>query len=129
MATMAPPRIILGLHHVQISVPESMEDAALRFYTDVLGFIPIDKPKNGRDRGPHCLQVGGLEVHLATEEGVNRRTTKAHIAYRVDDLAYWRKRMLENDVTPVDTPAVSGFERFEARDPFGNRIEFIQRIG
>ena len=128
MPTIAPPRIILGLHHVQISVPDSMEDAALRFYTEVMGFVPIDKPQNGRDRGPHCLQVGGLEIHLTTEDGVNRRSTKAHIAYRVDDLDYWRKRMIENEVTPVETPATPGFNRFEARDPFGNAIADVRGL-
>jgi catechol 2,3-dioxygenase-like lactoylglutathione lyase family enzyme len=129
MIITTPPRTILGLHHVQISVPESMEAAAVRFYTDVMGLVPIDQPRGSRDRGGHVLQLGGLELHLVTEEGFNRRTTKSHIAYRVDDLEYWRQRMIDNEVTPVETPAIPGYARFEARDPFGNRIEFIQRIG
>ncbi len=123
------PRIILGLHHVQISVPESMEEAALQFYTEVMNLIPIDKPREMRDRGGTWLQLGGLELHLVTEENVNRRATKNHVAFRVDDLQYWRQRMLENEVTPIDAIPIPGYDRFEARDPFGNRIEFIQRIG
>jgi catechol 2,3-dioxygenase-like lactoylglutathione lyase family enzyme len=129
MPVITAPRIILGLHHVQISVPESMEEAALDFYTRALGFIPIDKPREIKDRGGTWLQVGGLEVHLATEEGVNRRSTKSHIAYRVDDLDYWRNRMIEHDISPVEVTPIPGYTRFEARDPFGNRIEFIQRVG
>lgn len=127
--TITRPRTILGLHHVQITVPESMEEAALEFYTQVIGLIPIDKPRGADDRGGTWLQLGGLELHLMTEEGFNRRTTKAHVAYRVDDLQYWRTRMIENDVSPIDAIPIPGYDRFEARDPFGNRIEFIQRLG
>jgi catechol 2,3-dioxygenase-like lactoylglutathione lyase family enzyme len=129
MTITTAPRVILGLHHVQISVPESMEQAALQFYTEVMGLIPIDKPRGSRDRGGTWLQLGGLELHLGTEEGVNRRATKAHVAYRVDNLEYWRNRMIENEITPVEAISIPGYDRFEARDPFGNRIEFIQRIG
>jgi catechol 2,3-dioxygenase-like lactoylglutathione lyase family enzyme len=123
------PHVILGLHHVQISVPDAMEEVALNFYTEVMGLIVIDKPSSLKDRGGFWLQLGGLELHLTTEEGVNRLATKAHIAYRVDDLQYWRNRMIENEVTPVESIPIPGYDRFEARDPFGNRIEFIQRIG
>jgi catechol 2,3-dioxygenase-like lactoylglutathione lyase family enzyme len=128
MTITTTPRIILGLHHVQISVPETMEEAALEFYTQVLGLIPIDKPRGMRDVGGTWLQVGGLEVHLTTEEGVNRRSTKTHIAYRVDDLKFWRERMIAHEVSPIECTPIPGYDRFEARDPFGNRIEFIQRL-
>jgi catechol 2,3-dioxygenase-like lactoylglutathione lyase family enzyme len=129
MSIATTPRVILGLHHVQVSVPESMEEAAQHFYTEVLGLIPIDKPASLKDRGGFWMQLGGLELQLTTEDGVNRRATKAHIAYRVDDLKYWRQRMIDNEVTPVESIPIPGYDRFEARDPFGNRIEFIQRIG
>jgi catechol 2,3-dioxygenase-like lactoylglutathione lyase family enzyme len=110
-------------------VPTSMEAAAVDFYENVLGLTQIDKPAALKDRGGVWFQLGGLELHLSVEEGVNRRTTKAHVAYRVADLDYWRKRMIENDVTPVESIPIPGYDRFEARDPFGNRIEFIQPLG
>jgi hypothetical protein len=65
---------------------------------------------------------------LAIEENVNRRATKAHLAYLVSDLDFWRKRLVENEVTPIESIRIPGYERFEARDPFGNRIEFIRRL-
>jgi len=132
MITMTQPRVILGLHHAQVTVPASMEAAAVRFYEEVLGLTQIEKPDALKDRGGTWFELGGkggLQLHLAIEEGVNRRATKAHLAYQVDDLQYWRKRMIENEVTPVESIAIPGYDRFEARDPFGNRIEFIQRIG
>jgi catechol 2,3-dioxygenase-like lactoylglutathione lyase family enzyme len=124
---MTRSRIILGLHHVQITVPASMEAEAIKFYSQVMGLVEIDKPSGLKDRGGVWFSLGGQELHLSVEEGVTRRATKAHVAYRVDDLKYWRTRMIENEVSPVDSIPIPGYDRFEARDPFGNRIEFIQR--
>jgi catechol 2,3-dioxygenase-like lactoylglutathione lyase family enzyme len=126
---MTQATVILGLHHVQITVPASMEATAIEFYQRALGLVQIEKPAALKDRGGVWFQLGGLELHLSVEEGVNRRATKAHVAYRVADLEYWRKRMIEHDVTPVESIPIPGYDRFEARDPFGNRIEFIQRLG
>ena len=121
--------MILGLHHAQITVPPTMEKAAIRFYRDVLGLPEVEKPADLRDRGGTWFDLGdGQQLHLGVEDGFNRRTTKAHLAYEVDDVEHWRQRMLEHDVTPVESISIPGHDRFEARDPFGNRIEFIQRI-
>lgn len=121
--------MILGLHHVQITVPVSMEAAAVRFYEEVLALAPIDKPAALKERGGRWFQLGSVQLHLGVEEGVNHRATKAHLAYEVNDLEFWRRRMIEHEVTPIEGIPIPGYNRFEARDPFGNRIEFIQRLG
>ena len=121
--------MILGLHHAQITVPQTMEKAAIAFYRDALGLTEVAKPTDARDRGVMWFDLGnGQQLHLMPEDGVNRRATKAHLAYAVDDLGHWRQRMVDHEVTPVEAMPVPGFDRFEARDPFGNRIEFIQRV-
>ncbi|WP_413697819.1 hypothetical protein [Pseudovibrio sp. SPO723] len=35
---------ILALDHVQIAIPENQEDAARKFYIDLLGFEEVEKP-------------------------------------------------------------------------------------
>ena len=121
--------MILGLHHAQITVPASMEKVAVEFYREVLGLPEVEKPADMGDRGGTWFDLGhGQQLHVHAEDGVNRRTTKAHLAYAVDDAEQWRQRMLAADVTPVEGHAIPGYDRFEARDPFGNRIEFIQRV-
>ncbi len=120
--------MILGLHHAQITVPPAMEKAAIAFYRDALGLPEVDRPADAR--GSTWFDLGnGQQLHLMAEDGVSRRATKAHLAYAVADLEHWRRRMIEHEVTPVETVPVPGHDRFEARDPFGNRIEFIQRLG
>ena len=122
--------MILGLHHAQITVPPPMEKAAVRFYREVLGLDEVEKPAELRERGGTWFDLrNGQQMHLGVEDGVSRRATKAHLAYEVSDLEYWRRRMIEHEVTPVESVAVPGFDRFECRDPFGNRVEFIQRMG
>ena len=51
------------------------------------------------------------------------------MAYAVTDLAGWRARLTEAGVEILDGVPIPGYERFEFRDPFGNRFELIQAMG
>jgi catechol 2,3-dioxygenase-like lactoylglutathione lyase family enzyme len=119
--------MIIGIDHVQITVPRGQEPAARDFYCGVLGLAEIEKPEALKPRGGFWLQVGDRELHVGTEEGVDRRATKAHVAFAVDDLAFWRMRLAAAGMVPEDGVPIPGCERFEFRDPFGNRLELIQR--
>ncbi len=119
--------MILGIDHVQITVPRGQEPAARGFYCGVLGLIEIEKPEALKPRGGFWLQVGDRELHVGTEEGVNRQATKAHVAFAVNDLAFWRTRLAEVNIAVEDGVPIPDCERFEFRDPFGNRVELIQR--
>lgn len=119
--------MILGIDHVQITVPTGQEPAARRFYCGVLGLTEIEKPDALKPRGGFWLKVGDRELHVGTEEGVNRQATKAHVAFAVDDLAIWRARLTEQGIVLEAGVPIPGCERFEFRDPFGNRVEMIER--
>ena len=67
-------------------------------------------------------------MHVGVEDGVERTVTKAHLAYQVDDIASWQKRLQEDGIEIGDSIPFAGFKRFEIRDPFGNRVEFIQAV-
>jgi catechol 2,3-dioxygenase-like lactoylglutathione lyase family enzyme len=64
-------------------------------------------------------------VHVGTEEGVARGATRAHVAYAVTDPAAWRARLAAAGVDLLDGIPIPGRDRFEFRDPFGNRVELI----
>jgi catechol 2,3-dioxygenase-like lactoylglutathione lyase family enzyme len=119
--------MIIGIDHVQITVPSGQEPAAREFYCDVLGLIEIEKPDALKPRGGFWLAVGDRELHVGTEEGVNRRATKAHVAFAVDDVTFWRTRLGEQGIALEEGVPIPGCERFEFRDPFGNRVELIER--
>ena len=86
----------------------------------------IEKPEALKGRGGFWLAVGDRQVHIGTEDGVDRHVTKAHLAYEVTSIEAWRKRLQEHGVKLLEAVPIPGYERFEIRDPFGNRIEFIQ---
>jgi catechol 2,3-dioxygenase-like lactoylglutathione lyase family enzyme len=125
----APLPNVVGIHHVQITVPDGQEGAAREFYCKLMGFREIEKPKALKGRGGLWLAVGDLQVHVGVERGAQREATKAHVAYLVTDIAKWRDRLEKVGVTIADSVAIPGFERFEFRDPFGNRVELIQPAG
>lgn len=120
--------MILGLHHAQITIPKGTEEQAKDFYCQVLGLEEIEKPVSLQGRGGFWLQVGDKEVHVGTEDGFDRFTTKAHLAYQVEDVSYWRSILIEKGIKILDSVSIPNFDRFEFRDPFGNRVEMIQQL-
>ncbi len=118
---------ILGIDHVQITVPIGAEAAAREFYCGVLGFAEIEKPAALKGRGGFWLAVGDQPVHVGVEQGADRLATKAHVAYAVDDLAAWRERLEQLGIKIEDGVPIPGCTRFEFRDPFGNRVEMLER--
>ncbi|MEQ2525214.1 VOC family protein [Bacillaceae bacterium CLA-AA-H227] len=120
--------MILGLHHAQITIPKGTEDKGREFYCRILGLAEKEKPETLNGRGGFWLQVGDREVHVGTEDGFDRLATKAHLAYQVEDITYWRKVLEQNSIQIIEAVPIPGFDRFEFRDPFGNRVEMIQVI-
>lgn len=119
---------ILRLHHVQITIPPDTEVQARQFYCELLGLLEIPKPESLQGRGGFWLQVGNQQVHIGTETGVERAHTKAHLAYEVEEIGAWRQRIQHQGIAILEGVPIPGCERFEFRDPFGNRIEFIQPL-
>jgi catechol 2,3-dioxygenase-like lactoylglutathione lyase family enzyme len=120
--------MILGIHHVQITVPRGREADARRFYCHFLGLAELPKPQSLQGRGGFWLQAGALQVHVGVEDGVDRSATKAHVAYEVHGLQDWRSKLQAAGIDVFDGVPIAGYRRFEFRDPFENRMEFIQRI-
>ena len=119
---------ILHLHHAQITIPPGTEAQAREFYCALLGLPEVTKPVSLQARGGFWLQVGEQQVHVGTEEGVERTRTKAHLAYQVEDIAAWRERLAAQGIAILEGIPIPGYDRFEFRDPFGNRVEFLQPI-
>ncbi len=68
-------------------------------------------------------------MHIGAEEGgVERAATRAHLAYLVNDLARLRTAVVGSGCEAVEGPPLPGYQRFETRDPFGNRVEFLAAL-
>ncbi|OAB41739.1 VOC family protein [Paenibacillus glacialis] len=68
-------------------------------------------------KGFHHAQI---TIPPGTEEGIDHLRTKAHLAYEVDDLVQIEEKLKNNGIEIISAIPISGFERFEFRDPFGN---------
>ena len=119
---------LLKLHHAQITIPNGSEDQARRFYCLFLGLREIPKPESLMGRGGFWLELDSLQIHVGAEEIFDRSQTKAHLAYLVEDLAGWRERLENYGINIIEGIPVPGYQRFEFRDPFGNRVEFLEAI-
>lgn len=120
--------MILRVHHAQVSIPKGAEDEARQFYCQVLGLKEIEKPASLRGRGGFWLTLGEVQIHFGAEDGVDRRATKSHLAYEVKGLECWKEKLRSHGVEILDGIPIPHFERFEFRDPFGNRVEFLKRV-
>jgi catechol 2,3-dioxygenase-like lactoylglutathione lyase family enzyme len=120
---------LLRLHHVQIAMPAGREDDARAFYAGTLGLTEVPKPEHLHGRGGCWFRSddGSVEIHLGVEDGF-RPARKAHPALLVDGLVELRARLLDGGHEVRDDTQLEGHERCYAFDPFGNRLEFIERI-
>jgi catechol 2,3-dioxygenase-like lactoylglutathione lyase family enzyme len=118
---------ILKVQHAQITIPKGTEDVARKFYCDSLGLKEIPKPESLLTRGGFWLEIGAFQIHVGTEDGFDRSKTKAHIAYEVENLEAWRERLVQNDFEIIEGIVIPNYSRFEFRDPFGNRVEFLEK--
>ncbi len=118
-----------GFHHVQLAMPPGSraEAAADAFYVDVLRFGPVPKPAALAGRGGRWYRRPGVEVHLGVE-GDPRPGEKSHPALVVRGLTPLRERLAAAGVQVAEGVELDSYDRCYVRDPFGNRIELIERI-
>ena len=72
------------------------------------------------------LRLANIDLHIGIQDGINRDALKMHLAYQVDDLEAWRDKLDTAGIALKDNTTIPDFDRFEIRDPFGNRIEFVE---
>ena len=117
---------IIGLDHVQVAIPVGGEAQARAFYVGVLGLPEIPKPAELAARGGLWLECGGQQLHLGAEADF-RPAKKAHPALVVDDLAALDEALTARGIPVTPGEELPGARRLFVADPFGNRIEVLQR--
>ncbi|ENY80841.1 VOC family protein [Sphingopyxis sp. MC1] len=116
----------LALDHVQIAMPMGGEAQARAFYGALLGLAELPKPADMAARGGCWFALGDRQLHLGVE-GDFRPARKAHVALATDALDALRARVEAHGHPTKDDSPVDGRYRFFTEDPFGNRIEFMDR--
>ena len=118
---------IVGVDHVQVAAPPGCEDAARRFYGELLGMPELPKPPVLAARGGCWFRCGAQELHVGVEADF-APARKAHpglVAESVADLEALAERLTAAGADVVWDDANPGITRFHVHDPWGNRLELI----
>lgn len=118
---------IIALDHIQLAMPAGGEDKARIFYASILGLTEVAKPENLTRRGGCWFERDAIKIHL----GVEREfipAQKAHPAFLVDDLPSFLKMLTDHNIASNQDEPLAGYLRAYINDPFGNRIELMQKL-
>jgi catechol 2,3-dioxygenase-like lactoylglutathione lyase family enzyme len=116
----------MRIDHLQIAAPVGCETAAREFYREILGMTEIEKPPELRKRGGCWFLCGKQQVHIGVETDF-RPAKKAHPAFAVENLDALRQALLQHNYPVIDDENLPGSQRFYSEDPWGNRLEFVER--
>jgi catechol 2,3-dioxygenase-like lactoylglutathione lyase family enzyme len=108
------------LDHILLPIPEGKTAEARLFYSQVLGLTEIE---GGHPHGTIWFTIGDIQLHLREEAPAP--LSSRHPAFEVVDLDKARQALLDQGVELSYSTEIAGRQRFFIRDPFGNRIEFI----
>lgn len=115
-----------AIHHVQLAMPRGGEDRGRTFYAELLGLTEIPKPGSLAERHGLWFRIGALELHLGVEDDF-RPAKKAHPGLLVDDLKSLVARLEAAGHATTPDNRLEGYDRAYVHDPFGNRIELLER--
>lgn len=121
----------VGLDHVQLAMPPGAEGAARAFYVGLLGLVERAKPPVLAARGGCWFALPGStsevgEIHLGVEDPFTP-ARKAHPGLLVDDLDALVEALSEQGFSYLPDDNIPGLQRGHTADPFGNRLEVIQK--
>jgi len=118
--------MVTQLHHVNVTVPAELEQAAKEFYGTVLGLNQVPKPAAARQNGA-WYQIGENQLHLSVEDEERGPLSSRHVCFQVSDLKAAEERFSSAGVEIISDPRpVPGTLRFYVRDPGGNQLEIVQ---
>lgn len=118
---------IIALDHVQLAMPAGGEDKASFFYTSILGLSEVAKPANLAGRGGCWFERGMVKIHLGVEPNF-KPAQKAHPAFLIDNLSTFLEMLAGHNIENTQDKPLAGYLRAYINDPFGNRIELMQKL-
>jgi catechol 2,3-dioxygenase-like lactoylglutathione lyase family enzyme len=118
---------LIAVDHVQLAIPKGGEAVARTFYVEVLGLAEIKKPPELAARGGAWFTSGAVNLHLGVDPDF-RPAVKAHPAFQVTDLRAIERRARAHGHKIASDEPLPGFHRIFVYDPFGNRIELLEKL-
>lgn len=114
------------IDHVQIAAPKGCEATARNFFGGLLCLEEMQKPGPLAARGGCWFRVGSRQLHVGVEEPF-RPAIKAHPAFTVQNIDRLFVRLETAGIECHWDTVLDDVRRFYACDPWGNRLEFIEK--
>jgi catechol 2,3-dioxygenase-like lactoylglutathione lyase family enzyme len=114
----------IRIDHVHITVPEGKVDEAQQFYANVLGFENMSRAKELSNSSGYWFKVAGIEFHIDSKDDVAKG--RQHFALEIGNIDAAREHLTANGVNIIEQTPILGRQRFMFKDPYGNRIEFLE---
>jgi len=111
--------------HIQICVPPKRLEEAKRFYNEVMGLPLIERPAEFNGSQGYWFALADIELHIGVEAPGTK--TKRHTAIQITDIVAARQHLKKNKVEIIEGTRLPGRERFSFIDPFGNKMELLEK--
>jgi catechol 2,3-dioxygenase-like lactoylglutathione lyase family enzyme len=117
----------LKLDHVQVLTPPGRVGEAVRYYGELVGLEPIERPQTMGGVGA-WFRAGSQELHVSEHEPFVP-AEKAHPAFELapGELDTLAARLEKAGAEVRWDDRLPGARRFYSFDPAGNRVEFLSR--
>jgi catechol 2,3-dioxygenase-like lactoylglutathione lyase family enzyme len=119
--------MLQSMDHVLLAMPAGGEAEARAFYQGLLGIPEVEKPANLAPRGGCWFAGGAVKIHLGVEKDF-QPAHKAHPAFLVEDVRATAAKLAAAGCVIAEDEPLAGYDRVYVYDPFGNRIELMQRL-
>ncbi|MFQ3543990.1 VOC family protein [Halobacillus rhizosphaerae] len=115
-----------SIDHIQLAAPEGAEAEARHFFGNVLGLKEIEKPPALKKNGGVWFSFGSYQIHIGIEEPFVP-AKKAHPALLVRNILALQNHLEKQGIEYQPDGKLPGANRMYIHDPFGNRIEILER--
>lgn len=123
---------IVGLHHANVRLPSSSEQATKQFYGKLLGLTPDPNFTSAATVVHWCVGDTGSEVHTKWGEEPTRlksgEVLPNHFALLVEDLEATKSYLTQNGVPFEEADLPGARHEIFIKDPEGNIVE-LQQVG
>lgn len=121
---------VVSIQHVALTIPKDKAAEAKRFFGEVLALEEMPRPGSLSEAGRdgiwyHISGEQELHIQLRDDPEWSASASDGHPAFIVDGLDELHARLEVAGLDIEEAIPIAGRKRFFARDPGGNRIEFL----
>ncbi|MGN7480580.1 VOC family protein [Priestia megaterium] len=115
------------IDHIQLAASPNSESEARHFFGTVLGLTEVEKPESLKKRGGVWFEFGSYQLHIGVEPAFSP-AKKAHPGFHVKNLPAFKDHLASFGISFIEDKNITGVERIYVDDPFGNRMEFLEKV-